>query len=110
MAVGYHHLADVQAVLVISQPWSNMIRSGFKTMELRSSSFRKYERQWIGLATSRSGALWGAARISKSTLLNSMLPSKLWYGIVLPPLSGIEGSIDVYSCTLAPAAIPKKCA
>ena len=70
MAAGYQRLADVQAVLVISQPWSDMIRSGFKTMELRSSSFRKYEGQWIGLATSGSGALWGAARISKSTLLN----------------------------------------
>ena len=52
MAAGYQRLADVQAVLVISQPWSDMIRSGFKTMELRSSSFRKYEGQWIGLATS----------------------------------------------------------
>ena len=70
MAAGYDHLADVEAVLVIKQPWSDMIRYGVKTMELRSSSLRKYEGQWIGLATSKSNALWGTARISKSTLLN----------------------------------------
>ena len=47
-----------------------MIRSGLKTMELRSSGLRKYEGHWVGLATSRSGALWGTARIAKSTLLD----------------------------------------
>ena len=70
MATGFDHLADVQAVLVIKQPWSDMIRSGLKTMELRSSGLRKYEGHWVGLATSKSGALWGTARISNSTLLN----------------------------------------
>lgn len=79
MDSGYHHLADVTAVLVINQKWSDMIRGGLKTMELRSCSLRKYEGQWVGFAASGGHALWGAGRISKSTLLDeqTMFTSKL---------------------------------
>ena len=70
MVSGYHNLADVTAVLVITQKWSDMIRNGLKTMELRSCSMRKYEGQWVGFAVSGCHAIWGAGRISKSTLLD----------------------------------------
>ena len=70
MVSGYHNLADVTAVLVTTQKWSNMIRNGLKTMELRSCSMRKYEGQWVGFAVSGCHAIWGAGRISKSILLD----------------------------------------
>ena len=70
MVFGYHHLADVKAVLVIKKKWSDMIRTGSKTMELRSSSLRKYQGEWVGFAVSGCHAIWGAGRISESTLLD----------------------------------------
>ena len=70
MGSGYPHIADITAVLLIKQNWSDMIRNGLKTLELRSHSLRKYKGQWIGLATSGDHAIWGTCRISTSTLLN----------------------------------------
>jgi len=70
MASGYPHLADITAVLVIKQNWSDMIRNGLKTMGLCSYSLRRHRGQWIGLATSGCHAIWGTCRISMSTLLN----------------------------------------
>lgn len=66
----YHRLVDVKVVMVIKQKWSDMIRTGFKTMELRPCRFRKYEGQLVGFATSGSHVIWGVGRISKSTLLD----------------------------------------
>ncbi|MFS1430679.1 ASCH domain-containing protein [Vibrio splendidus] len=53
---------EIHSVLIIDKPWIELILSGIKTWEMRSTITKK--RGWIGLVEKGSGCISGVAYLS----------------------------------------------